>query len=254
MIKVKNNLDRTPFSVGLIVANDWEEADAFHANHPEPNTIWPMEGFPVAEYEDIGGKRVYFTATGPGLIDSACATQELISEFSPDLIVKFGLAGGLTHNDKKEQVYVIDKVIDASYRVPLDGRLRGRHTDEKRIWELDRGLVWMASKVLDAETRTIATTNYFVKECGSEKKLGDGMDKSELSALFPSAGLVDMESAAVARVCMKNNVPCIIIASVTDFYTEGIERYHEQAWSVSSRILIPALETLLRELEIIPRD
>lgn len=252
MIYSEDMLDQIPFSIGVIVASDGEEAGAFYANHPEPDTMWPIEEFPVAEYNNIGGKKVYFAISGPGLIDAACATQELISNYGPDLIIKVGLAGGLTHYEKKGEVYVIDNVIDASYREASIGNPFMRSFTPDRMWRLDRGLVWSASKILDAEIRTIATTNYFVKECSAKKELGDGMDKSELSTLYPSAGLVDMESAAVARVCMRNNVPCVIIASVTDSYTEGVESYHERAWSISSNILMPALEALLRELEIVP--
>lgn len=239
----------TTFSVGVVVACEGEEAEAFYANHPEPDTMWPMTGFPVAEYSDIRGKRVYFMITGPGLIDAACATQELISDFGPDLIIKVGLAGGLTPYERRGEVYVVEGAIDASYNAP--GSIPGQHGEESRIMRPDEGLALLASQILDAETRVVATTNYFVKECGVRKKLGDGMDKSELHALCPSAGLVDMESAAVIRVCNRNELPCIVIAGVTDDYREGVESYNEQARSISEDILVPALDILLQRVNII---
>lgn len=233
--------------VAVVVACKGEESDAFFDRWGEGE--FHGGGYDVFRYEGTEERpEVFMMITGAGLIDAAGGTQYIIDRFSPDVVIKVGLVSGATKREELGKTYLVDGAIDASYNISVFGNLPGQHTGSGSVEWGDKELTKKLAKRLGMEVRLGATTNYFIKSASQEKELGDGMNKSELKKLYPEVGVFDMENAAVARVCSRNNVPCVIIVGVSDDYRSDAETYVKMAPKVSKNGLMPTLTMVLNEI------
>ena len=234
--------------IAVIVACEGEESDAFFERWGRSNKVYEGE-YEVFSYREIlKDEEVLLAISGAGLVDAASATQYVIDKFAPEVIIKVGLVSGATEKEKLGEVYLVEGAIDASYNITVFGNKPGQHTGSEQIEWANRVMTKGLAKELGLETRIGATTNYFVKDTKAKKALGDGMNKGELRKLYPEVGVFDMEDAAVARVCRRNEVPCVMIAGVSDEYLSGSETYVKMAPVVSREGLVPVLEGVLENL------
>lgn len=95
--------------IGMIVAI----ADEINAMLTEIGTPIKQEtvcGVKVREYE-VEGNELYVAQSGAGEIYAAGATQLLISEYGAEMIVNFGICGGLTKEMSACSTVVVEKVV-----------------------------------------------------------------------------------------------------------------------------------------------
>ena len=67
-------------------------------------------GLEVSVY-DMGGNELYVTRSGAGEIYAAAATQHLITGYGVELIVNFGICGGLTPEMSLCRICVVGSVV-----------------------------------------------------------------------------------------------------------------------------------------------
>lgn len=67
-------------------------------------------GYQVLEYE-TDQYRMVIVNCGPGEIAAASGTQFLISEYHVDIVINFGVVGGLTEEMSKTKVCIVEKVV-----------------------------------------------------------------------------------------------------------------------------------------------
>ena len=67
-------------------------------------------GYQVLEYE-TDQYRMVIVNCGPGEIAAASGTQFLISEYHVDIVMNFGVVGGLTEEMSKTKVCIVEKVV-----------------------------------------------------------------------------------------------------------------------------------------------
>ena len=170
--------------------------------------------------EKVGSKIVYHTEmygheisaarSGYGEIDAAATTQLLIMHTGCDVVVNFGVAGAIVPGLKVDDLFLVEKVCHYDYDVsPIDPVKKHQYEEyEDEFIPLDEGLRSMViSKLPSVRTVTVASGDRFVE-------LNE--DKKNLAAL--GCQICDMEIAAIARICLQNDVKCLSIKCISDTY------------------------------------
>ncbi len=180
---------------------------------------------------------VVIAGSGIGKVNSSMMTQHLIDKYNVDVIISSGCAGSLT-NDLK----VLDVIIPSyvtyhdflpervmRYSVPDEGNI----TVDARLRELFKETIEDMENVHYVET-PICSGDCYVTDSGTAKKIVERT----------GATVVDMESASIAHVSRKNNIPFITIRTISDF-ADGNDNMEKQAADVSSEIIYKCVEKIL---------
>lgn len=139
------------------------------------------------------GRRVRLQEAGPGPTRAAREARRMLDAVRPRLVICAGVAGGLDPALRRGDVVVAERVIDPHGECSLS---------------CDAQAVEVAS-LLGATRATLLTMPKVV--CAVDEK----------RALSERAGLVDMESLAVARVADEHGVPFVAIRVISDAAHEG---------------------------------
>lgn len=99
--------------IGLLVA---VEMDAVLARYGAPQEKQLVDGFEVLRYENES-YTVFAVNAGAGEISAAAATQLLISVFHVDLVVNFGVVGGLTPEMAMARTVVVESVVHYDFDI-----------------------------------------------------------------------------------------------------------------------------------------
>lgn len=187
----------------------------------------------------VGTHTVFATLSGVGKVNAASVAQELISKYQVDIILFSGVAGGIN-----KQINIGDIVIAASafqhdygylghqFQIHAPGTVPeiglgtgdetiyfnlGQNWDQQLLNKIIGKLSSCAASLIPVEVDSnkhspaiilngvIATGDQFV---ANESK------KESLRKL--KADVVEMEGAAVAQVAIRNNIPLLIVRSVSD--------------------------------------
>lgn len=152
---------------------------------------------------------------GIGKVNAARTTQILIDNFKIDFVVNIGTAGAISDKVNIKDVVIGQKLAQYDFDLTAFGREKGYITDIGKFIESDKKLVekcLIAMKNLDknndfnVHVGTIASADQFC----TDRKIANEVYK-EFGAIC-----VEMESAAVAQICKLDNVPFVIIRSISD--------------------------------------
>lgn len=176
-------------------------------------------------YQD---KKIILCLSGIGKVNSSSITQYLIDKYNPNIIINSGCCGSLI-----EDVKVLDTIV-ASYVtyhdfipirimkncVPDNGKIKA---DSNIIKEIE-----LILKEADIKYHVggICSGDCFVT---SSEMRNDIYTRTKCLA-------VDMESASIGHISRKNNVPFVIVRSISDF-ADGIEEQEEKAAFISATII-----------------
>ena len=154
------------------------------------------------------GKELYIVKSGVGEISAAAATQYLLTKFNVDLVINFGVCGKLSSDLKLLETVVVKSVVHYQFDTSeIDGTAPGVYMNNSPYISADNRLIDQLLSLDDTiKTAVCASGDLFV----SRKE-----DKEMLIKNF-GADICEMESAGILITCLKNDVPCILIKSVSD--------------------------------------
>ncbi len=221
--------------VGLVVA---VETGALERKYGLPSgkgkSIFDVSLYKTPEYT------LYALHSGAGEIFAAAATQHLIDCFGVDLILNYGVVGGLSPEMSVGRTVVVNSVVHYDYDVSaVDGVDRGQYADmTSRYITLDRSLVIRAQYV---DRRLDAVV------CASgDKFVADAAEKEWLRSEF-RAEICDMEAAGIALTCQRNEKPCLLIKTVSDATKDGAAEYWRNKEDASD-LCLGVLDKVVRTL------
>lgn len=173
---------------------------------------------------------LYIMHTGMGTINAAAGTQLLIDKCNVDVIVDFGVVGGLTEAMKVQRIVVIDKVVHYRYDVSEFMNLKvGQLPEHDDIYVYnDKRLV---QEVLNYDPNIVAATI-----ASGDRFVAKAEDKKYLHDTF-NADVCDMEAIGIVLTCNANSVPCLLIKAVSDSITGGADEFWKQVNEVSLHCL-----------------
>ena len=174
----------------------------------------------VQEYElklykgKINNRKVVLVEAGVGKVNAARVTQIIIDKFKIKHIINVGSAG--TVNDELEigDIVIGKKLIQHDFDITAFGHPKGYISNIGRYVEIDKKLyTTIQSKIskiakdkFKVKIGTIVSGDIFCTDIKMKNKIREKFD----------ADAVEMEGAAIAQVCKLDNVPCLVIRSISD--------------------------------------
>lgn len=203
--------------VGLIVAI---ETDSIFAYYTDRTELPCPAGFDLY-YVEKDNQEIYIIHTGLGEISAAAGVQYLITKYGVDVIVNFGVVGGLSSEMKVQKVCVIERVVhykfDCSEFMDLKvGQVDGH---DSIFIPTDKTLCEKALSVCDDLKPATC--------CSADKFVGKESDKLKLHMDF-EGDVCDMESAAIVLTSELNHVPCLLLKAVSDGLAGGAKQFYEE--------------------------
>lgn len=156
------------------------------------------------------GKDVVITSCGVGKVNAASCTQTLINKFGVDGIINTGIAGGL-----HEDVEVCDVVIsrDVTHHDVRKKQMKNWFPHQE-YFEGDRKLIETAEKAFK-NSEGINSSCHLGRIVSGECFVDDTQLKEQIIKEY-SPHCVEMEGAAIGHVAHINDVPFVVIRSISD--------------------------------------
>lgn len=159
----------------------------------------------------INNISVVIVESGIGMVNAAIATQIMIDKFAPDYIINTGIAGSLDTNVHIKDVVVATDAVQHLFDVSKYGYPLGQIPNKNVFsFESDKYLLEIISG-LSLENISI----HHGRIVSGDKFISDDIHKTFLKNTF-NALCAEMEGASIAHVCFDNNIPFIIIRSISD--------------------------------------
>lgn len=156
----------------------------------------------------LNGVDVVITSCGVGKVNAASCTQILISEYKVDYIMNTGIAGSMKENVKIGDVVISDNVVHHDVR---PSQLLRFYPFEE-IFKADDQLVKISTQVLE-ENKEL--TYHVGRIVSGENFIECRIEKSKIKNRFEPL-CVEMEGSAIGHVAYANQIPFVIIRSISD--------------------------------------
>lgn len=182
------------------------------------NIMKETENKKIYELNFIEGKinntKVVLVEAGIGKVNAARTTQILIQNFNIDAIINVGSAGSANDELDIGDIVIGSKLVQHDFDLTAFGHPKGYISNVGQYVESDSVLIQKMkdtiSKIQDTEFKIkigiIASGDIFCNQLNL---------KEEIRTKF-NADAIEMESAAIAQVCKLDNIPFIIVRSISD--------------------------------------
>lgn len=222
--------------IGLIVAI---EMDSIFHHYTTLQKMDCPKGFELykAKKENV---ELFVLKTGMGEVAASCGVQYLISTFHVDMIVNFGVVGGLTAEMSERKVCLVERVVHYKYDCSeFMNLVVGQLPDHDSIF------LPTTQELVEHALRFVPDLKK-VTCCSGDKFIGTTEEKSYLHETF-DGDICDMESAGIVLACEMNDVPCLLFKAVSDGLTGGAKSFYDELLEASQKCLAVAdqiIETL----------
>lgn len=188
--------------IGCVIAMD-SEAEVL-LEHMEIENIRSVFGKSV-HFGRAFGKELLLVVCGVGKVNAAAGACAAI-QCGADVILNFGVAGGLHAGTELTEVYLIDKAVQYDFDITqLEGCEIGTLDGETENF-----LPLYVPQALDFPRRALGTGDRF----------NDSPTDHDL-LLRLGADIRDMEGAAIAQLCKYAGMPFASVKAISDVYGAG---------------------------------
>ena len=219
----------------------------------EVNAIYAqMENKEIVEYNGIKfykgslyGKDVVVIQCGIGKVNAALCTQLLILKFGVDKVVNTGIAGA-TGTDLNIYDFVVStETVYHDFDTQFFGYKLGQVPGLPETFKADEKLV---ESVVSAFNNSKLSSEHKIRTgliASGDQFIAGGEKKNFIVSNFHPL-CVEMEGCAVAHTCYKNNVPFVVVRSMSDCADDTVQvRYDEaEASALSSTMLLSIIKSL----------
>lgn len=188
--------------IGAVIAMD-SEAEAL-LSQMEIEGISSLFGKPVYTGKAFG-KDVLLVVCGVGKVNAAAGACAALQK-GADVVLNFGVAGGLHGNTEVAEIYVIEKVVQYDFD----------------ITQLEGGKIG----TLDGETENFLRLSipenlkFPRRALGTGDRFNDSVKDHEL-LIELGCDIREMECGAIAQICKAAGVPLVSVKTISDVYGAG---------------------------------
>lgn len=197
--------------VGIIVAMEEEEEAILNVmSDIEEKEIYRI----IFKNGKIGNTNVVVVKSGVGKVNAARVTQILIDKLNVDYIINVGSAGALNPFLNIGDIVIGEKLIQHDFDITAFNHSKGYITGVGDYISSDKNLV---DKVKNS-IKAINNEDYKIINgiiASGDIFCTDVAMKDKIYSKF-NADCVEMEGAAIAQVCYLDNIPFIVIRSISD--------------------------------------
>lgn len=151
---------------------------------------------------------------GVGKVNAARVTQLMIDNFPIEYIINVGVAGALDPMLEIGDVVIAETLVQHDFDITAFGHTKGYITgigdrinaDKELLIRIKESIKHLEDKNYNVETGVIASGDIFCTDIAMKNKIYTKFD----------AKCVEMEGAAIAQVCYLDNIPFLVIRSISD--------------------------------------
>ena len=170
----------------------------------------------------LAGCEVALVSAGMGKVHAAMAAQVLIDTFNAETIYCIGMGGGLEPTLKPGDIVIASDVVQHDYDLSGGSKLMGFFTDRlgATLVKCDEAMAAKAQAAAERYADTLAGSGRPPRVLKGRILSGDTpvFKRAQKETLHTEFGglCVEMEGAAVGRVCAANGVPFAVIRAISD--------------------------------------
>ena len=190
----------------------------------------------------IGKHEIVLAKCGIGKVNAAINTYKINSIFHPDLLINTGVAGGASDRTRIGDLLVADYV--AYHDVWCGPGTQPGVADGCEVFmQCDQEIINLAYSYADGKRFQVGLI------CSGDRFISEKEEIDTIQRLFPEVVAVDMESAAIAQICVMEGVKFNIIRVVSDTPGSGenIDQY-QNFWQEAPEKTFTFIETMLNKL------
>lgn len=222
--------------IGVIVAI---ETDSIFAHYGKLEKVPCPSGFGLYIHHKPNCE-LYILHTGVGEVAAAAGTQYLITACKVELVVNFGVVGGLTPAMGRQRLCVVQRVVhyrfDATKYLPV---VMGQVPPHGDVYLYpDKNLVNQAL-ILNPDLMPVT--------CASGDKFVDSAQEKVCINKEFAADICEMEAAGIVLTCEANDVPCLLLKAISDSLTGGGKEF----WKELQSAALACLQTADKIIEAI---
>lgn len=215
------------------------EMDSVLCRYGTPGETKTYPGYTVLTYEN-DGYTLYVLNSGAGQVAAAAGVQFLISVLEVELIINFGVVGGLTEEMAQTRTCIVERVVHYEFDTsPIDDCEVGRYLEYPSIY-------LPATPELVQHALAIAPELKVVTCASGDKFVADPAAKAALHQDF-GADICEMEAAAIVLTCNRNKIPCLLIKTVSDSLMGGAEEF-TTGLAHTSAVCLEIADRIIKEL------
>ena len=228
--------------IGIIGAMDEELAILLELMEIERDIVKADMHFKIGTLDN---KNIVVVRCGIGKVNAAICTQILIDDFKVDKVINVGIAGGIGKDVCPGDVVIgtslVQHDVDATNFGYELGQVPRLDTLE---FKCDDNLIELAKKACEGHldhkcfTGKIATGDQFIAS----------VDKVRWIKETFGAIACEMEGGSIAHVCYLNNVPFVVIRSISDIPNNQNVMTYDKFLERSSKIVSLFLKEMIDKL------
>ena len=162
----------------------------------------------------INEYNIVLVEAGVGKVNAGRVTQILIDNFKIDAIINVGSAGSATDELNIGDIVIGKKLVQHDFDITAFGHQKGYISNVGQFIESDDKLVLKMKQTIEKIEKdefkikigTIASGDIFCTDSKMREKIRNKFN----------ADAIEMEGAAIAQVCKLDEIPFIVIRSISD--------------------------------------
>ncbi len=162
----------------------------------------------------INGKECVLVECGVGKVNSSRTTQILIDKFDIEYVINVGSAATATDELEIGDMVIGERIVQHDFDITAFGHKKGYisnvgdyiYSSKDLIEKYKSAIENIENQDYKIKIGTIASGDIFCTEIAMKEKINQKFN----------ADAIEMEGAAIAQVCYLDNVPFIIVRSISD--------------------------------------
>lgn len=179
-------------------------------NNVQEKTIYELKFYEGT----INNKNIVLVESGVGKVNAARTTQVLIDNYKIDAVINVGSAGSANQELQIGDIVIGKTLVQHDFDITAFGHPKGYisnvgeriKSDENLIKSMEQTIENLQNKEFKIKIGTIASGDIFCTETKMKEKIRDKFN----------ADAIEMEGAAIAQVCKLDNMPILVIRSISD--------------------------------------
>ncbi len=191
----------------------------------------------------LWGKDVVAVVCGIGKVNAAICTQILASEYNVDKVINVGVAGGIGKEIYPGDIVIADNLVEHDMDTTAFGDPHGQIPRMDTFdFKCDSALIEAAKNACDKLDGDIHT---FVGRIVSGDVFVADLEKIQWLEKEFSALSCEMEGASIAHTCYLNNIPFVVIRSISDNANNGAHMDFEKFTPIAVKNSTALLKEML---------
>ena len=194
----------------------------------------------------LWGHNVVAVVCGIGKVNAAVCTQILVSEYNVSSVINVGVAGGIGKDIFPGDVVIAENLVQYDMDTTAFGDPVGQ------IPRMDTFDFKCDEKLVETAKAACAEASDFKTSSGrivSGDMFVASLDKIQWLEKEFQALACEMEGASIAHVCYLNNIPFVVIRSISDNANNGAHMDFEKFTPIGVKNSTFILKTMLNKLQ-----